>query len=346
MSAVLAVVLTVLKIIGIILLVLLLLLLLALLLPAGIHFRWSHTGGLRLQLCYGPLHFTLYPRKADKEEEKEAEPKAETKQGSAPETGQAPVAPPKQTPPQPTSPPEKTEPPAQPTTEKQADPTEAKPAKASEEPQKAELTPSAEKEQGKNKAPEKSPQPEQAAPKPKAKPAQARQPGDAAAHAPAPETSAAEPQPEEDAGLVERIKAAVKADPVGYVRHLFSVLCASAGPLLRGFRVSKLKVFWTITGDTAAETAILYGQTLTTLNTILAIAQDHIKIQADQLRLEADYTGSAKQQRVVSFKLLLCPLLALVTAVCFAWRAWHDPQLLPPKHPKHNTPETEQGGNL
>ena len=145
---------------------------------------------------------------------------------------------------------------------------------------------------------------------------------------------------------MDRIKAAVRADPVGYVRHLFSVLRASAGPLLRGFRVSKLNVIWTITGETAAETAILYGQTLTTLNTILVIAQDHIKIQADQLRLEADYTGSTKQQRVVSFKLPLCPLLALVTVVCFVWHAWHDPQLLTPKHPKYNTPETEQGGNL
>lgn len=286
MSAVLAVVLMVLKIIGMILLALLLLLLLALLLPAGIHFRWSHIGGLRLQLCYGPLHFTLYPRKAD-EEEKKAEPKAE-----------------------------------------------AKPAKAPEEPQKAEPAPPAEKEQGKPKAPETSPQPEQAVPKPKAK------------SAPAAETPAAEPQPEEDTGLVDRIKAAARADPVGYVRHLFSVLRASVGPLLRGFRVSKLNVIWTITGETAAETAILYGQTLTTLNTILAIAQDHIKIQADQLWLEADYTGSAKQQRVVSLKLLLCPLLALVTVVCFVWHAWHDPQLLPPKHPKYNTPETEQGGNL
>jgi len=286
MSAVLAVVLMVLKIIGMILLALLLLLLLALLLPAGIHFRWSHIGGLRLQLCYGPLHFTLYPRKAD-EEEKKAEPKAETK-----------------------------------------------PAKAPEEPQKAEPAPPAEKEQGKPKAPETSPQPEQAVPKPKAK------------SAPAAKTPAAEPQPEEDTGLVDRIKAAVRADPVGYVRHLFSVLRASVGPLLRGFRVSKLNVIWTITGETAAETAILYGQTLTTLNTILAIAQDHIKIQADQLWLEADYTGSAKQQRVVSLKLLLCPLLALVTVVCFVWHARHDPQLLPPKHPKYNTPETEQGGNL
>ena len=145
---------------------------------------------------------------------------------------------------------------------------------------------------------------------------------------------------------MDRIKAAVRADPVGYVRHLFSVLRASVGPLLRGFRVSKLNVIWTITGETAAETAILYGQTLTTLNTILAIAQDHIKIQADQLWLEADYTGSAKQQRVVSLKLLLCPLLALVTVVCFVWHARHDPQLLPPKHPKYSTPETEQGGNL
>ncbi len=286
MSAVLAVVLMVLKIIGMILLALLLLLLLALLLPAGIHFRWSHIGGLRLQLCYGPLHFTLYPRKAD-EEEKKAEPKAETK-----------------------------------------------PAKAPEEPQKAEPAPPAEKEQGKPKTSETSPQPEQAVPKPKAK------------SAPAAEPPAAEPQPEENTGLVDRIKAAVRADPVGYVRHLFSVLRASVGPLLRGFRVSKLNVIWTITGETAAETAILYGQTLTTLNTILAIAQDHIKIQADQLWLEADYTGSAKKQRVVSLKLLLCPLLALVTVVCFVWHARHDPQLLPPKHPKYNTPETEQGGNL
>lgn len=302
MSAVLAVVLMVLKIIGMILLALLLLLLLALLLPAGIHFRWSHIGGLRLQLCYGPLHFTLYPRKADKEEKK-----AETKQGNTPKTEPASAAPPKPTPP---------------------------PAKAPEEPQKAEPAPPAEKEQGKPKTPETSPQPEQAIPKPKAK------------SAPTAETPAAEPQPEEDTGLVDRIKAAVRADPVGYVRHLFSVLRASVGPLLRGFRVSKLNVIWTITGENAAETAILYGQTLTTLNTILAIAQDHIKIQADQLWLEADYTGSAKQQRVVSLKLLLCPLLALVTVVCFMWHARHDPQLLPPKHPKYNTPETEQGGNL
>ena len=313
MSAVLAVVLMVLKIIGMILLALLLLLLLALLLPAGIHFRWSHIGGLRLQLCYGPLHFTLYPRKAD-EEEKKAEPKAETKQGNTPKTEPISAAPPK-----PTPPPAKAELPAQPTMEKQTEPTEAKPAKAPEEPQKA---------------PETSPQPEQAVPKPKAK------------SAPAAETPAAEPQPEEDTGLVDRIKAAVRADPVGYVRQLFSVLRTSVGPLLRGFRVSKLNVIWTITGETAAETAILDGQTLTTLNTILAIAQDHIKIQADQLWLEADYTGSAKQQRVVSLKLLLCPLLALVTVVCFVWHARHDPQLLPPKHPKYNTPETEQGGNL
>ena len=306
MSAVLAVVLMVLKIIGMILLALLLILLLALLLPAVIHFRWSHIGGLRLQLCYGPLHFTLYPRKAD-EEEKKAEPKAETKQGNTPKTEPTSAAPPKPTPP---------------------------PAKAPEDPQKAEPAPPAEKDQGQPQAPETSPQPEQAVPKPQAK------------SAPAAETPAAEPQPEEDTGLVDRIKAAVRADPVGYVRHLFSVLRASVGPLLRGFRVSKLNVIWTITGETAAETAILYGQTLTTLNTILAIAQDHIKIQADQLWLEADYTGSAKQQRVVSLKLLFCPLLALVTVVCFVWHARHDPQLLPPKHPKYNTPETEQGGNL
>ena len=138
MSAVLAVVLMVLKIIGMILLALLLLLLLALLLPAVIHFRWSHIGGLRLQLCYGPLHFTLYPRKAD-EEEKKAEPKAETKQGNTPKTEPTSAAPPK-----PTPPPAKAELPAQPTMEKQTEPTEAKPAKVPEKPKKAEPAPPAE----------------------------------------------------------------------------------------------------------------------------------------------------------------------------------------------------------
>ena len=95
MSAVLAVVLMVLKIIGMILLVLLLLLLLALLLPAGIHFRWSHIGGLRLQLCYGPLHFTLYPRKADEEEKKRQNRRQKTKQGNTPKTEPTSAAPPK-----------------------------------------------------------------------------------------------------------------------------------------------------------------------------------------------------------------------------------------------------------
>ena len=123
MSAVLAVVLMVLKIIGMILLALLLLLLLALLLPAGIHFRWSHIGGLRLQLCYGPLHFTLYPRKAD-EEEKKAEPKAETKQGNTPKTEPTSAAPSK-----PTPPPAKADLPAQPTMESRRNPRKQSPQK-------------------------------------------------------------------------------------------------------------------------------------------------------------------------------------------------------------------------
>lgn len=90
MSAVLAVVLMVLKIIGMILLTLLLLLLLALLLPAGIHFRWSHIGGLRLQLCYGPMHFTLYPRKAD-EEEKRQNRRQKQSRGTRPKPSRLPL---------------------------------------------------------------------------------------------------------------------------------------------------------------------------------------------------------------------------------------------------------------
>ncbi len=308
MSAVLAVVLMVLKIIGMILLALLLLLLLALLLPAGIHFRWSHIGGLRLQLCYGPLHFTLYPRKAD-EEEKKAEPKAETKQGNTPKTEPTSAAPPK-----PTPPPAKADLPAQPTMEKsRRNPRKQSPAKA----------------------PETSPQPEQAVPKPKVK------------SAPAAETPAAEPQPEEDTGLVDRIKAAIRADPVGYVRHLFSVLRASVGgPLLRGFRVSKLNVIWTITGETAAETAILYGQTLTTSTPSWQSHRTTLKYR----RISSGWRliTPAAPNSSVWFRSNCC------SARCWHWLQWcalcgmpgMTRSCCPQKHPKYNTPETEQGGNL
>lgn len=315
MSAVLAVVLTILKVIGIILLALLLLLLLALLLPAGIDFRWSHAGGLRLRLCYGPLHLTLYPRKPDEPEEEKAAPKAEPdRQAPRQPTPQPKVAEVK------TAEAKTTE--TQPPTQKEAVPQNPPPEKQETQPQTPQ-TP---------QKPEQSPKAEQ--PKPKQEKASPKEPAKPVA------------EEEEDTGIADRIKDALRADPIGYVRHLFDVLHACAGPLLWSFRVSKLRVYWTVTGWDAAATAVLYGKTLTTLNTILAIAQDHIRIEADQLRLEADYIGNAKQQRVVSFRLLICPLLALITVVRFAWRAWHDPRLLPPKQPQNNTPETQQGGNL
>lgn len=316
MSAVLAVVLTILKVIGILLLALLLLLLLALLLPAGIDFRWSHAGGLRLRLCYGPLHLTLYPRKPDEPEEEKAAPKTEPDRQA-----------PRQPTPQPKAAEVKTA--ETKTAETQPPPTQKEAAPQNPPPEKQETQPQTPQTPQK---PEQPPKAEQ--PKPKQEKAPPKEPAKPAA------------EEEEDTGAADRIKDALRADPIGYVRHLFDVLHACAGPLLWSFRVSKLRVYWTVTGWDAAATAVLYGKTLTTLNTILAIAQDHIRIEADQLRLEADYIGNAKQQRVVSFRLLICPLLALITVVRFAWRAWHDPRLLPPKQPKNNTPETQQGGNL
>ncbi|MFR8970150.1 MAG: hypothetical protein ACLVHY_05475 [Gemmiger sp.] len=118
---------------------------------------------------------------------------------------------------------------------------------------------------------------------------------------------------------------------------LFSVLRASVGPLLRDFRVSKLNVIWTITGD-RRETAILYGQTLTPSTPSWQSHRTTLKYR----RISSGWrliTPAAPNSSVVSLKLLLCPLLALVV-LCFM-HAWHDPQLLPQNTP-NTIPETNR----
>lgn len=61
-----AILLFLLRLIGWVLLAVLLLLLVALLIPLGVQFAY-HPGSVRATACYGPLHFTLWPRKGQPE---------------------------------------------------------------------------------------------------------------------------------------------------------------------------------------------------------------------------------------------------------------------------------------
>ena len=57
-----AILLFLLRLIGWVLLAVLLLLLVALLIPLGVRFAYR-PGSVRATACYGPLHFTLWPRR-------------------------------------------------------------------------------------------------------------------------------------------------------------------------------------------------------------------------------------------------------------------------------------------
>ena len=74
-----AILLFLLRLIGWVLLAVLLLLLVALLIPLGVRFAYR-PGSVRATACYGPLHFTLWPRKG--------QPEALKKPASAAQPGQ------------------------------------------------------------------------------------------------------------------------------------------------------------------------------------------------------------------------------------------------------------------
>lgn len=87
-------------------------------------------------------------------------------------------------------------------------------------------------------------------------------------------------------------------------RTLAGALWPQRAKWLRWVRVCHLKVFWTVTGADAADTAISYGAYMAACNTALAVARDHLTIQSDLLRLEPDFTGEQKEKRSISCQIL------------------------------------------
>lgn len=87
-------------------------------------------------------------------------------------------------------------------------------------------------------------------------------------------------------------------------RTLAGALWPQRAKWLRRVRVCHLKVFWTVTGADAADTAISYGAYMAACNTALAVTRDHLTIQSDLLRLEPDFTGEQKEKRSISCQIL------------------------------------------
>lgn len=89
--------------------------------------------------------------------------------------------------------------------------------------------------------------------------------------------------------------------------------------------VRHLNIFWTATGEDAAETAILFGAEMAAFNTALALAQQVILLQSDCLWLEPDFTGMRRTERYISCTVSASAILMFH----LLYRIWKDPLLQP-----------------
>ena len=99
----------------------------------------------------------------------------------------------------------------------------------------------------------------------------------------------------------------------------------------KSLRLAHVTVFWTVTGQDAAATAVTYGALLGALNTAWALLQQSVRVQADRLWLEPDFTGQQKADRCISLQVRSCAAVLLWLALRFARRLYKEPLWQPEK---------------
>lgn len=184
-------------------------------------------------------------------------------------------------------------------------------------------------------------QPPQPPAPPAAGPAPAQSPPETAASPPAaaPDTPQASP-PEEETPAGEEENAQIPAGAAGRLEQVLTLLEEDPRALLQCawahmrwldrhsfFKVwvRHLNVFWTVTCEDAAQTAIVYGAALPALNALLAAARQKLHLQSDRLWLEPDFTGQRREEREISFTVSARAVLMLH----LLYRIWKDPLLQP-----------------
>lgn len=156
-----------------------------------------------------------------------------------------------------------------------------------------------------------------------------------AAPTPAPATEFTGEHPKSSAlpfHISERIETALNLlthDPAAFVRCMFGHLRWVGRFLARHIKVQHLTVFWTVTGEDAAQTAELYGAAMAAANNLLAFLQQVVCLQCDHLQLEPDFTGQRRGERHISGRLHTHPFLLLWLLIRLLFRLGEDPQLQP-----------------
>lgn len=139
--------------------------------------------------------------------------------------------------------------------------------------------------------------------------------------------------PEEEAGQkdgkLERILTLLEEDPAAVAACLWRHVRWLGRHSPFKMQVRRLHVFWTVTCEDAAATAIAFGAAMTALNTALAAVQQVIPLQSDGLWLEPDFTGERRAQRRISGIVQARAILMLH----LLYRVWNDPLLQPQTDP-------------
>ena len=169
---------------------------------------------------------------------------------------------------------------------------------------------------------------QQAAPQPAQAPAASTPP----ASAPVAEETAQRSSGGLSFHISERIETAMNLlahDPVAFARCMFGHLRWVGRFLARHIKVQRLTVFWTVTGEDAAQTATLYAAEMAAANNLLAFLQQIICLQCDHLQLEPDFTGQRRGECRISGRLHTHPFLLLWLLIRLLLRLGKDPQLQP-----------------
>lgn len=99
---------------------------------------------------------------------------------------------------------------------------------------------------------------------------------------------------------------------LGAARIFFGALAPYRARLLKGIQVNRLQVFWTVTGEDAADTAVAYGRRIALSNNLLTLARQYLTIRVQSLRLEPDFTGALAEKRIFSCQIRTRPYIILM----------------------------------